>query len=69
MDQDDRWITQHFARLVAQYGGQYIAVVQQQVVAAGPSAKQVEEDARRRTGAALPSVIRLPRREERLSVV
>lgn len=60
MDRDDRWIVQHFDRLITQYGGRYIAVVRRQVVAVGVSAKQVEEEARRRTGAALPSVIHIP---------
>ena len=63
MDRDDRWIVQHFDQLITQYGGQYIAVVRQQVVAVGPSAKQVEEKARRQAGAPLPSVIRIPPRD------
>ncbi|OGX40050.1 MAG: hypothetical protein A3C53_07120 [Omnitrophica WOR_2 bacterium RIFCSPHIGHO2_02_FULL_68_15] len=60
MDRDDRWIVDHFDQLITQYGGRYIAVVGRQVVASGLSAKQVEDDARRRTGASLPSVIRIP---------
>ena len=69
MDRDDRWIVQHFDQLITQYGGRYIAVVRQQVVASGPSAKQVEEEARRRTGASLPSVIRIPLRDGALTGV
>lgn len=62
MDRDDRWINRHFDELIEQYGGQYVAVVHQRVVAVGPSAKTVEEKARQLTGAALPSVICIPRR-------
>lgn len=62
MDRDDRWIVRHFDELMDRYGGLYIAVVHQRVVATGPSAKLVEQQACRMTGAALPSVIRIPRR-------
>jgi len=66
MDRDDRWIIRNFEQLMDRYGGQYIAVVHERVVAAGPSAKQVEEEAHRVTGVDLPSVIRIPRRAEPL---
>lgn len=69
MDRDDRWIASHFEQLTLDYGGQYVAVVHQRVVAAGPSAKEVEDEARRITGATLPSVIRLPRFGDALRVV
>ena len=69
MDRDDRWIIRNFEGLIAQYGGQYIAVVHQRVVAVGASAKHVEDEAQRITGVALPSVIRIPRYEETLRVV
>ena len=69
MDRDDRWIIRNFSQLIEQYSGQYIAVVHQRVVASGSSAKQVEQEAQRITGVTLPSVLRLPRREDSLRVV
>lgn len=69
MDRDDRWIARHFDQLMDRHGGQYIAVVHRQVVAVGASAKTVEDQARRRTGAALPSVIRIPRRADTVRLV
>jgi len=60
MDRDDRWIVRNFPRLMARHGGLYVAVVRQRVVASGPSAKAVEEEACRATGEPLPSVIRIP---------
>lgn len=69
MDADDRWIVRNFDRLMVRYGGQYVAVVHQRVVAVGGSAKQVEEEAQRITGMALPSVICLPRHADHLTVV
>lgn len=64
MDKDDLWIVEHFSELVTQYAGQYIAVVNEQVVAAGDSGKDVEEKARAIAPTKIPSVLRVPREED-----
>jgi hypothetical protein len=64
MDKDDLWIVEHFSELVTQYAGQYVAVVNERVVAAGSSAKEVEEQARAIAPTKIPSVLRVPREED-----
>ena len=46
MDEDDRWIVEHFSELVTKYAGKYIAVVNQALVAVGESVTAVEAKAR-----------------------
>ena len=46
MDEDDRWIVEHFSELVTKYAGKYIAVVNQALVAVGESGTEVEAKAR-----------------------
>ena len=64
MDRDDAWIIAHFSELVNKYAGQYVAVVDQKVVAAGTSGKGVEDKAREEVPGKMPSVFRVPREEE-----
>ena len=64
MDKDDAWIIEHFSELVAKYAGKYVAVVDQRVIAAGTSGKEVEDSARKSAPDEVPSVFRVPREEE-----
>ena len=40
---DEKWITQHFEELVAEYGGKYIGIAKRQVIAVGEGADEVAE--------------------------
>jgi len=64
MDEDDKWITRHFEELVDKYGGKYVAVVSEQVVAVGDSPKEVDEKARQLYPDKLPSVLLVPKEED-----
>lgn len=47
---DMRWVRQHSAELRERYENQWIAVVDQKVVAAGPDLGEIEDAAARETG-------------------
>jgi len=64
MDKDDLWIVEHFSELVTKYAGQYVAVVNETLVAVGESGKEVEERARKIEPRKMPSVLRVPREED-----
>ncbi len=63
MNNDNRWVSKNFQKLVDLYGGRYVAVVNQKVVAVGQRPDQVEDKARTLTGAELPSVVLVPRKD------
>ncbi|HMU74363.1 MAG TPA: DUF5678 domain-containing protein [Elusimicrobiota bacterium] len=59
MNKNDRWISKNFGKLVDLYGGRYVAVADERVVAVGARPEAVERKASRRPG--LPaSVVRVP---------
>lgn len=59
MNKNDRWISKNFGKLVDLYGGRYVAVADERVVAVGTRPGSVERKASRRPG--LPaSVVRVP---------
>ena len=60
MNTDHRWIARNFAALMDRYGGRCVAVVKGRVVAVGRCTDRVERRARKRTGAAVPSVLHVP---------
>ena len=64
MDKDDLWIVEHFSELVTRYAGQYVAVVNEKLVAVGESGKEVEDRAREIESHKIPSVLRIPREED-----
>ncbi|KAF5429471.1 hypothetical protein C5S39_08890 [Candidatus Methanophagaceae archaeon] len=64
MDKDDIWIVEHFSELVTKYGGKYIAVVNEVLVAVGESGTDVEAKARKIEPRKIPSVLRIPREED-----
>jgi hypothetical protein len=60
MNKDHRWIARNFGALIDQYGGRCVAIVGRKVVAVGSCTDRVERLARKTTGAAIPSVLRVP---------
>lgn len=64
MDEDDLWIVDHFSELATKHAGQYVAVVNEALVAVGDSGKEVESKAREIKPNKMPSVLRLPRAED-----
>ena len=65
MDKDNLWIVEHFSELVTKYAGQYVAVVNETLVAVGDSGKEVEEKARKIELCQMPSVLRAHREGDR----
>jgi hypothetical protein len=64
VDKDDLWIVEHFSELVTKYAGKYVAVVNETLVAAGESGKEVEDKVREFEPNKMPSVLRVPREED-----
>ena len=46
MDQDSKWVVEHFEELVNRYGGLYIAVVNGDIISVGDDPKEVEDEAK-----------------------
>ncbi|MBE0477852.1 hypothetical protein IBX65_01875, partial [Candidatus Aerophobetes bacterium] len=63
MTKDQEWIVNHFEEIVNEYGGKYIAVVKETLVAVGDSPKEVDEIARKKFPGAIPSVMHVPKEE------
>ncbi len=64
MRQKSRWIAEHFEELVNKYGGLYVAVIDDQVVAVGTDAKAVEDESIEKYPNVTPSVLKVPKEEE-----
>lgn len=64
MEKDDLWIVEHFSEFVTKYGGKYVAVVNETLVAIANSGKEVEDKAREIESKKIPSVLRIPREED-----
>jgi len=69
MDNNDRWIIDHFEEIVDRYGGECIAVVNEEVVAVDHSLKRVEEEAKREYPDKEPSVLRVPKKEDLVCIL
>ena len=63
MTKDQNWIVKHFEYIVNKYGGKYISVVNEKIVAIGDSPKKVDDEARNKFPGIIPSVIHVPRKE------
>jgi len=61
---DQKWIYEHFDELVDKYAGRYVSVAGGELVAVGDSAKEVDDAARKKYPAVIPSVLRVPRAED-----
>lgn len=64
MNKNDRWIAKNFGRLVDLYGGRYVAVSDQRVVAVGARWEGIERKARNAGCKGSPSVVRVPAAEQ-----
>lgn len=64
MVQKNKWIAEHFEELVDKYGGLYIAVVDDHVVASGNDPKEVEDESLSKYPDVIPSVMKVPKEEE-----
>ncbi len=63
MTKDQEWIVKHFEELVEKYGGKFIAVSNEEIIAVGDSSKVVDDIAREKNPDVIPSVIHVPREE------
>ena len=55
-----KWIVRHFEELAERYAGRYIAVVNENVVGAGVSEADVEQEAAVKYPGEMPSIIYIP---------
>jgi len=63
MTKNQRWIVKHFEELVDRYGGKYIAVAKEKVVATGDSPTEVEKKAKSLYPDEKVSVLHVPEKE------
>ena len=64
MSSDEKWITQHFEELVAEYGGKYIGVAKRQVIAVGEGADEVAEIAKDQVKPQQLHIVKIPTAQE-----
>ena len=64
MDQDNRWIVEHFEELVNKYGGLYIAIRNGRIISTGDDPKKVENEAMSTYIDKKPSILRVPKEED-----
>lgn len=64
LTEDQKWIYEHFSELVEKYAGKYISVAGGSIVAVGESAKEVDNAARAKYPSVIPSVLRVPSKED-----
>jgi len=62
--EDQKWIYEHFSDLVEKYAGKYISVAGGGIVAVGESAKEVDTAARAKYPTIIPSILRVPSKED-----
>lgn len=60
-DQDFGWLNAHHPKLQRKYGGQYVAVVNRQIVASGKDARSVLRKAR--SSSPRPHLAKIPRED------
>lgn len=69
MTEDQKWILKHFSELVEKYGGQYVAIANEELVAVGQSREEVEKVSKEKYPEILPSVLRVPKEEDFLCIL
>ena len=69
MTKDQKWIHQHFSELVGKYGGRYVAVANEELVAVGDSRQEVEIVSKRKYPHITPSVLLVPKEEDFLCIL
>jgi len=63
MKKSQKWIIEHFEELVDNYGGKYIAVVNEEIAAIGDSPSEVDRKAREQFPGEVPSIMHVPVKE------
>lgn len=61
---ESEWIRTHLEEIVKKYAGNYIAVVDQEVVSSNKSGVEAEQEARHKYPDKMPMVFRVPREED-----
>jgi peptide subunit release factor RF-3 len=64
LSEDQRWIYEHFNELVDNYPGKYISVAGGGLVAVGDSVREVDDAAREKFPSIVPSILRVPKKED-----
>lgn len=57
------WITSHFEYLVAKYGGKYVAVANEKIIAEGNSRKEVKDIVKKKKIEEAPFIMLIPKEE------
>lgn len=70
MNKNQEWITENFESLVSEYGGKYIGIVNEEVIAADLTPKAVLEQAKRKgQNEEDVSLLKVPTEEELVCVL
>ena len=70
MNKDQEWITENFESLVSEYGGKYIGVINEEVIAAALTPKEVLEEAKKKGQKEEDvSLLKVPTEEELVCVL
>lgn len=70
MKKNQEWITENFEALVSEYGGKYVGVVNEEVIAAALTPKAVLEEAKRKgENDEDGSLLKVPTEEESICVL
>jgi len=69
MKQSQQWITEHFEELVSKYGGKYVGVVGEQVIAFALTPREVMEQARQIVEEETVSLLKVPMEEELVCIL
>jgi GTP cyclohydrolase III len=69
MKKTQKWITENFEELVDNYGGKYVAVVGEKVIAAARTPKEAREAATKVAQEEEISLLKVPREEELVCIL
>ncbi len=64
LEKDDLWVSRHFEELVEKYGGSYVAISGERVVALAKGAKEAHDKAKEAVGDVQITLLKVPREEE-----
>ena len=69
MTKDQKWIHKHFSELVEKYGGRFVAIAHEELVAVGESREEVEKISKKKYPEIIPSVLLVPKEEDFLCIL
>jgi hypothetical protein len=69
MKRSQQWITEHFEELVSQYGGKYVGVVGEQVIAFALTPREVMEQAQKLVKGEAVSLLKVPTEEDLVCIL